>query len=107
MLSARLVGMSQGLERSDFVRWGRPDDTIGFAGVVNAISNARIAFLNAEGLGVLVDNGQLPNWGTERATASALLIVEITQKDALHTSDRRLTGAQLWVNQKEKAPTSM
>jgi high affinity Mn2+ porin len=46
--------------------WGRPDDTIGIAGVVNGISNAHIAFLNAGGLGILIGDGQLTNYGTER-----------------------------------------
>jgi high affinity Mn2+ porin len=46
--------------------WGRPDDTVGIAGVVNGISSAHVAFLNAGGLGVLIGDGQLPNYGTER-----------------------------------------
>jgi hypothetical protein len=46
--------------------WGRPDDTIGVAGVINGISNAHIAFLNAGGLGILIGDGQLPNYGTEK-----------------------------------------
>jgi high affinity Mn2+ porin len=46
--------------------WGRPDDTIGVAGVVNGISNDHVAFLNAGGLGVLIGDGQLTNYGTER-----------------------------------------
>jgi len=47
-------------------KWGRDDDTFGFAGVVNGISNVHQAFLNAGGLGILVGDGQLPNPGTER-----------------------------------------
>jgi high affinity Mn2+ porin len=46
--------------------WGRPDDTIGIAGVVNAISNAHIAFLNAGGLGILIGDGRLPDYGLEK-----------------------------------------
>lgn len=46
--------------------WGRPDDTIGIAGVVNGISSAHIAFLNAGGLGILVGDGQLPHYDTEK-----------------------------------------
>jgi high affinity Mn2+ porin len=45
--------------------WGRPDDTIGIAGVVNGISNAHIAFLNAGGLGILIGDGQLTNYRPE------------------------------------------
>jgi high affinity Mn2+ porin len=46
--------------------WGRPDDTIGIAGVVNGISGAHIAFLNSGGLGILIGDGQLPNYSTEK-----------------------------------------
>jgi high affinity Mn2+ porin len=46
-------------------QWGRPDDTIGIAGVVNGISGVHEAFLNAGGLGILVGDGQLPNPGLE------------------------------------------
>jgi high affinity Mn2+ porin len=46
--------------------WGRQDDTLGFAGVVNGISGVHEAFLNAGGLGILVGDGQLPHPGTEQ-----------------------------------------
>jgi high affinity Mn2+ porin len=46
--------------------WGRPDDTVGFAGVVNGISSNFEAFLNAGGLGVLIGDGQLPHPGLEQ-----------------------------------------
>ena len=41
--------------------WGRPDDTIGIAGVINGISPVHEAFLNAGGLGILIGDGMLPN----------------------------------------------
>ena len=47
-------------------QWGRPDDTIGIAGVVNGISGVHQAFFNAGGLGILVGDGQLPNPGLEQ-----------------------------------------
>ena len=47
-------------------QWGRPDDTVGIAGVVNGISGVHQAFFNAGGLGVLVGDGQLPNPGLEK-----------------------------------------
>ena len=47
-------------------RWGRSDDTFGFAGIVNEISGVHQAFLNAGGLGILVGDGQLPNPGREK-----------------------------------------
>jgi high affinity Mn2+ porin len=46
--------------------WGRPDDTIGLAGVINGISSEHIAFLNAGGLGILIGDGQLTNYQAEK-----------------------------------------
>ena len=48
--------------------WGRPDDTVGIAGVVNGISNAEAAWLNAGGLGILLGDGpgNLPHAGLEK-----------------------------------------
>jgi high affinity Mn2+ porin len=42
-------------------QWGRPDDTVGFAGVVNGITGVHQAFFNAGGLGILIGDGMLPN----------------------------------------------
>lgn len=42
-------------------QWGRPDDTVGFAGVVNGISGVHQAFFNAGGLGILIGDGMLPH----------------------------------------------
>ena len=38
-------------------RWGRKDDTVALAGVVNAISNAHQHYLAAGGLGILIGDG--------------------------------------------------
>jgi high affinity Mn2+ porin len=46
-------------------RWGRADDTLGLAGVVNGISKIHQQFLADGGLGVLVGDGQLPHPGPE------------------------------------------
>ncbi len=46
--------------------WGRPDDRVGIAGVLNGISSIHEAFLNAGGLGILIGDGQLPHPGTEK-----------------------------------------
>jgi high affinity Mn2+ porin len=46
--------------------WGRPDDTVGIAGIVNSISGVHQAFLDAGGLGILIGDGQLPNPGLEK-----------------------------------------
>jgi high affinity Mn2+ porin len=45
--------------------WGRPDDTIGIAGAINALSRDHRDFLAAGGLGPLVGDGQL-NYRKER-----------------------------------------
>jgi high affinity Mn2+ porin len=46
-------------------QWGRPDDTVGVAGVVNGVSGAAQAYFNAGGLGILVGDGMLPHPGLE------------------------------------------
>lgn len=46
-------------------QWGRPDDMIGLAGVINGISGVHQAFFNAGGLGILVGDGILPHYGPE------------------------------------------
>lgn len=47
-------------------RWGRPDDTIGLAGVANEMSEQRKDFLAAGGLGILIGDGKLINSGPEQ-----------------------------------------
>jgi high affinity Mn2+ porin len=71
--------------------WGRPDDTIGIAGVVNGISNAHIAFLNAGGLGILLGDGLLTNYGHEK-------ILEAYYSYALNASVRLSFDYQFVVN---------
>lgn len=46
-------------------RWGRPNDTVGLAGVVNLISGRHVDYLRAGGLGILVGDGKLPRYGPE------------------------------------------
>jgi high affinity Mn2+ porin len=46
--------------------WGRPDDTVGLAGVINGITGVHQAFLNAGGLGILVGDGMLPHPAPEQ-----------------------------------------
>jgi high affinity Mn2+ porin len=46
--------------------WGRPDDTVGIAGAINGISHAAQQYFAAGGLGILVGDGQLTNYSTER-----------------------------------------
>jgi high affinity Mn2+ porin len=45
--------------------WGRAGDTLGLAGVINAVSNVHREFLAAGGTGILAGDGAL-NYGTER-----------------------------------------
>jgi high affinity Mn2+ porin len=45
--------------------WGRPDDTIGIAGVINGLAPAHQAYFAAGGMGILIGDGALPNYATE------------------------------------------
>ncbi|MGC1778594.1 MAG: carbohydrate porin [Xanthobacteraceae bacterium] len=47
-------------------QWGRPDDTIGLAGIVNGITKVHEEFLNSGGLGLLIGDGMLPHPGLEQ-----------------------------------------
>ena len=44
-------------------QWGRPNDTVGIAGVINNISGVHQAFFNAGGLGIVIGDGMLPHPG--------------------------------------------
>ena len=46
--------------------WGRENDTLGIAGVINGISSAARNYLADGGLGILVGDGKLQNYGSER-----------------------------------------
>ena len=70
---------------------GRPNDTVGFVGVVNGISPEHAALLNDGGLGIAVGDGQLPNPGLEE-------IVEAYYSYALTASTRFSADYQLVVN---------
>ena len=47
-------------------QWGRPDDSVGVAGVINGITKIHQGFLNDGGLGILVGDGMLPHPGPEQ-----------------------------------------
>ncbi len=72
-------------------QWGRPDDTVGFAGVINDISKIHQEFLNDGGLGILVSDGQLPNPGLEQ-------IAETYYSYALTSSTKLTADYQLIIN---------
>ena len=46
--------------------WGRSDDTLGIASIINGISREHAQFLNDGGLGITVGDGMLPHPGNER-----------------------------------------
>jgi high affinity Mn2+ porin len=71
--------------------WGRADDTVGLAGVVNEISKAHIAYLAAGGVGILVGDGRLPHAGPEH-------IVETYYDAALNSWLALTLDGQLIVN---------
>jgi high affinity Mn2+ porin len=48
------------------VRWNRPQDTVGLAGSVNAISTAARRYFAAGGVGILIGDGRLPDYGLEK-----------------------------------------
>jgi high affinity Mn2+ porin len=72
-------------------QWGRPDDTVGVAGVVNGISGVHQAFFNAGGLGILIGDGMLPHPGPEG-------IVETYYSYALTSSVRLSADYQFVAN---------
>ena len=47
-------------------RWGRPEDALGVAGVINGLSAGHAAFLNAGGVGFMLGDGKLPHYRTEQ-----------------------------------------
>ena len=49
----------------DGKQWGRPNDTIGVANVVNGLAPVHQAYFAAGGMGVLIGDGQLPSYGAE------------------------------------------
>jgi high affinity Mn2+ porin len=46
--------------------WGRPDDRLGLAGILNTISSSHEAYFNAGGLTALLGDGTLPHPGPEK-----------------------------------------
>ena len=45
--------------------WGRPDDTVGVASVINGITRVHQRFLDAGGLGILIGDGRLDHYARE------------------------------------------
>jgi high affinity Mn2+ porin len=57
--------LSVGLSLSG-AAWGLPDDSVGVAGVVNALSSSARAYFTAGGIGILIGDGRLPDYTTEK-----------------------------------------
>ena len=72
-------------------QWGRPDDTVGIAGVINNISGVHQAFFNAGGLGIVIGDGMLPHPGLEQ-------IVEAYYSYALTSSTKLSLDYQFVAN---------
>ncbi len=47
-------------------QWGRHDDTFGWAAVVNGISSDARSYFAAGGMGILIGDGRLPHYGSEK-----------------------------------------
>jgi high affinity Mn2+ porin len=69
-------------------RWGRADDTVGLAGILDGISKIHQQYLADGGLGILIGDGKLPHPGPEE-------IVETYYKIALTTHAALSFDAQL------------
>ncbi|HXY58447.1 MAG TPA: carbohydrate porin [Methylocystis sp.] len=50
--------------------WGRPDDTLGIAGIVNGLANSHEAYFAAGGAGILIGDGGLPVYRLEKVVES-------------------------------------
>ena len=85
------IALLRAASRLNGKQWGRPDDTVGIAGVINGISNVHEAFLNDGGLGILVGDGQLPHPGLEQ-------IIETYYSYAISSSTKVSFDYQLIVN---------
>jgi high affinity Mn2+ porin len=81
---------------------GRPDDTVGVAGVVNGISSEHEAFFNAGSLGILIGDGQLPHPSSED-------IIETYYNVAVSSSSRLTFDYQFIANpgyNRDRGPVS-
>jgi len=72
-------------------QWGRPDDTIGIAGVINGLAPVHQAYFAAGGTGILIGDGALPSYGLEQ-------IVEAYYSYALTASTRVSVDYQFIAN---------
>jgi high affinity Mn2+ porin len=55
--------------------WGRNDDSVGIAGVINGISSNAQKYFAAGGMGGLIGDGSLPSYGSEKIVEAFYKIV--------------------------------
>ena len=86
-------------------QWGRPDDTIGIAGVLNGIAPVHQAFFNAGGLGILIRAWAIAESVTRRDHRS-LLQLRADRRDAgfRRLSAHRQSGLQYRSRAGERFP---
>ncbi len=72
-------------------RWGRKDDTVGIAGVINGISKIHQEYLADGGLGILVGDGKLPHPGPE-AIVETYYKIALTSHLALSLDGQLVTN---------------
>ena len=65
-LFARISGNIAGGLSFKGSQWNRPDDTLGVAAVVNGLSDQARFYFSAGGNGILIGDGKLPHYGSER-----------------------------------------
>jgi high affinity Mn2+ porin len=83
-------------------RWGRADDTVGLAGVLDGISKIHQQFLADGGLGILVGDGKLPHPGPEEIVETYYKIA-LTPHAAL-SFDAQLVGNPAYNRDRGPAP---
>lgn len=83
--------------------WHRPGDTVGMAGVVNALSGDRRQYLAAGGLGILIGDGKLPHAGHEEILET---YYELAAMSAVHvTLDYQWVGNPAY--NRDRGPVSI
>jgi high affinity Mn2+ porin len=83
-------------------RWGRKDDALGLAAIVNGISKIHQAYLADGGLGILVGDGRLPHPGPEEIVETYYKIA-LTPNAAL-SFDAQLVGNPAYNRDRGPAP---
>jgi len=83
-------------------RWGRADDTVGLAGIVNGISKVHQRYLALGGLGILIGDGRLPHPGPEEIVEGYYDIA--VAKRLWLTLDAQIVGTPAYNRDRGPAP---